>query len=180
MTGTDAASSTRDLTGSPTGTPGRPRRAWRTPDRTGRSWCTDDAGNAVVEFLGLAVVLLVPLVYLVLVLGRLQAATFAADAASREAARAYASASTPDAGAGRAVTVVGLALQDQGFDADPAQALQLACSASCLTPGSEVDAAVQVRVPLPFVPSFVRSAVPLEITVSAQHTAVVDAYRAGP
>ena len=148
--------------------------------RPGRAWRTDDAGNAVVEFLGLAVVLLVPLVYLVLVLGRLQAATFAADAASREAARAYASASTPDAGAGRAVTVVGLALHDQGFDSDPAQALRLACSTTCLMPGSEVDAAVQVRVPLPFVPSFVRSVVPLELTVSAQHTAVVDAYRAAP
>lgn len=143
-------------------------------------WRTDDAGNAVVEFLGLAVTLLVPLVYLVLVLGRLQAGTFAADAASREAARAYASSTTADAGAARAVTAVGLALRDQGFDEDPAQALQMACSAACLAPGSQVDAAVQVRVPLPFVPPFVRSVVPLEIAVSAQHTVVVDQYRAAP
>ena len=170
MTGTGTAASAPDGTG----------RACTTPDRTGRAWCSDDAGNAVVEFLGLAVVLLVPLVYLVLVLGRLQAATFAADAASREAARVYASASTPDVGAGRAVTAVGLALRDQGFAADPAQVLQLGCSATCLTPGSEVEAVVTVTVPLPFVPSFVRSAVPLEITMSAQHTAVVDAYRAAP
>lgn len=144
------------------------------------SWRRDDSGNAVVEFLGLAVTLLVPLVYLVLVLGRLQAGTFAADAASREAARAYASATTADAGMGRAVAATGLALQDQGFEDDPVQALDLGCSARCLTPGSEVDAAVRVRVPLPFVPPFVRSVVPLEIAVSARHTAVVDAYRAAP
>lgn len=140
----------------------------------------DDSGNAVVEFLGLAVTLLVPLVYLVLVLGRLQAGAFAADAAARDAARVYASAQTPDSGATRAVTAVGLALKDQGFDADPSEALRLACSAQCLAPGSEVDALVQVRVPLPFVPAFVRSAVPLEIAVSGQHTAVVDDYRATP
>ena len=138
----------------------------------------DDSGNAVVEFLGLAVTLLVPLVYLVLVLGRLQAGTFAADAASREAARVYATSTTPDSG--RAITAVGLALRDQGFDADPARALQLGCSARCLAPGSDVEAVVQVRVPLPFVPPFVRSVVPLEVAVSATHTAVVDDYRAEP
>lgn len=148
-------------------------------DATAR-WCGDDSGNAVVEFLGLAVTLLVPLVYLVLVLGRLQAGTFAADAASREAARAYATSATADAGADRAVAAVGLALRDQGFEDDPAQALDVACSARCLTPGSEVHAAVRVRVPLPFVPPFVRSVVPLEIEVSAAHTAVVDDYRAAP
>ena len=74
------------------------RRDARLPSR----W-SDDSGNAVVEFLGLAVTLLVPLVYLVLVLGRLQAGTFAADAASRDAARAYAGAQTADAGAARAL-----------------------------------------------------------------------------
>jgi len=137
-------------------------------------------GNAVVEFLGLAVTLLVPLVYLVLVLGRLQAGTFAADAASRDAARVYASAATADAGAARAVSTVGVALRDQGFDSDPAAALRLGCSARCLQPGSEVEAVVEVRVPLPFVPAFVRSAVPLEIAVSAEHTALVDDYRAEP
>ncbi|BDO41616.1 pilus assembly protein [Cellulomonas sp. NTE-D12] len=156
-----------------TGRPGR--RDVRLPSR----W-SDDSGNAVVEFLGLAVTLLVPLVYLVLVLGRLQAGTFAADAASRDAARAYAGAQTADAGAARALAAVGVALGDQGFDAAPADVLRLTCSAECLAPGTEVDAVVQLRVPLPFVPPFVRSAVPLEIAVSAEHAAMVDDYRAAP
>ena len=73
----------------------------------------DDAGNAIVEFLGAALLLLVPLVYLVLVLGRLQAATFATAGAAREAARAYTAALAPayaaDVTAG-AVEVDGVAL----------------------------------------------------------------------
>ncbi|MFS0703296.1 pilus assembly protein [Cellulomonas sp. 179-A 9B4 NHS] len=137
-----------------------------------------DRGSALVEFLGIALVLLVPVIYLVLVLGRLQAATFAVEGAAREAARVYVAA--PDAATGRtrAVTAVGVALRDQAFDDDPSGALVVGCSAdSCLQPGAEVTATVQVRVPLPFVPSFVRDVVPLEVPVRAERTAAVDAYR---
>lgn len=141
----------------------------------------EDAGSAVLEFLAVSVVLLVPLVYLVLVLGRVQAATFAVEGAARTAARAYVVADEPDEGAARAVASVGLALEDQGFDDAPEDALTLTCtSVPCLDPGSEVVARVQVLVPLPFVPSFVRSVVPLEVPVSAERTAPVDVYRAAP
>ncbi|WP_448629891.1 pilus assembly protein [Cellulomonas soli] len=140
-----------------------------------------EQGSAVLEFLALSVVLLIPLMYLVLVLGRVQAATFAAEGAARTAARAYVVASTPTDGAARAVASVGLALQDQGFDDDPDGALTLTCtSVPCLEPGSEVAARVDVRVPLPFVPSFVRDVVPLEVPVSAERTAPVDVFRAAP
>ncbi|UZN04615.1 pilus assembly protein [Cellulomonas sp. S1-8] len=152
----------------------RVRRWWRarTADRPG------DAGSALVEFLGISVVLLVPIVYLVLVLGRIQAATFAAESAAREAARVYVAADDAEQGAARAVTSVAVALTDQGFDDDPAEALDVRCSADpCLTPGAEVAATVQVRVPLPFVPSFVRDVVPLEVPVTAQRVAPVDTYR---
>lgn len=140
----------------------------------------DDSGNAIVEFLGAALLLLVPLVYLVLVLGRLQAATFATAGAAREAARAYTVAETVDEAQARAVASAGLALADQGFVDASAQSLDVACSAACLTPGSEVAVSVEVRVPLPFVPPFVRHVVPLEIPVRAASTAVVDDYREAP
>lgn len=137
-----------------------------------------DAGSALVEFLGISLVLLVPTVYLVLVLGRVQAATFAAEGAAREAARVYVAAADAEQGAARAVTSVAVALTDQGFDDDPAAALEVRCSADpCLTPGAEVAATVQVRVPLPFVPAFVRDVVPLELPVTAQRVAPVDSYR---
>ncbi len=138
----------------------------------------DDAGSALVEFLGISLVLLVPLVYLVLVLGRIQAATFAVEGAAREASRVFVAADDSQQGAARAVTSVRVALADQGFDDDPATALDVRCSVDpCLTPGAEVAASVEVRVPLPFVPTFVRDVVPLEVPVRAERVAPVDAYR---
>nr|WP_210768141.1 pilus assembly protein [Cellulomonas humilata] len=143
-----------------------------------RGRLTGDAGSSVVEFLGLSLVLLVPLVYLVLVLGRIEAATFAAEGAAREAARTFVVADRSDEGTERALAAVGIALRDQGFDDDPSDALTLTCSASpCLAPGSDVAARIDVRVPLPFVPGFVRDVVPLEVRVSSERVAPVDTYR---
>lgn len=138
----------------------------------------DDDGSAVVEFLGVTLVLLVPLVYLVLVLGRLEAAAYAVEGASRDAARAYVVAEAEHAGR-RAAVAVSIALADQGFGADAPRRVDIACSGDpCLEPGEEVTATVTVRVPLPFVPSMLRDVVPLEIPVSATRTAAVDAFRA--
>ena len=48
-----------------------------------------EEGSAVVEFVALAVLLLIPIIYLILTVGRLQAASYAVSTAAREAARAY-------------------------------------------------------------------------------------------
>lgn len=146
--------------------------------RTARESAED--GTAIVEFLGVALVLLVPVVYLVLVLGRLQSAAFAVDGAARESARAIATA--PDAGtaAARAATAVTLALEDQGLSADPEDALTVACSPQCLTPGSTIDVRVAVDVPLPGVPSWLQEAVSLSVPVTSSATAVVDTYVGRP
>lgn len=137
-----------------------------------------DRGSAVVEFLGVALVLLLPVLYLVLTVGRLQAATFAVEGASREAARAFVTAPSSGDGARLAAAAVGLALGDQGFAPTP-DGLTIACSARpCLEPGGEVTAHVRLDVPLPLVPEFVRGVVPLSVPVEAQHVASVDAYAA--
>ncbi|MBU4337312.1 MAG: pilus assembly protein [Actinobacteria bacterium] len=139
-----------------------------------------DDGNALVEFLALAFVLLIPVAYLVLTLGRLQAAVFATEAAARGAARVYVTSEDVDLAGARALTATDLALDDQGFDDDPTQALRLTCTTSpCLSPGGQVTAEVTAQVPLPFVPGFVRDRVPLSVPVSAVRTAAVDEYRAG-
>lgn len=142
-----------------------------------------DEGSAVVEFLGVALVLLVPLIYLVLTLGRLQAAAFAADGAAREAVRAVTSSGGADpswatdlpAGA-RAVAAVGIALADQGITADAAGALDLSCAVDCAAPGTGVAATIHVDVELPLVPGFLRSAVPLRIPVSAHAEGHVERF----
>jgi hypothetical protein len=140
---------------------------------------SDESGNAIVEFLAVTMILLVPLLYLVLVLGRLQAATFAVDGAAHEAGRVYARAATPDEGSARAVVAVRIALEDQGFDdVDPTTALAVDCSGiPCLAPGSAVATSVSIAVRLPFVPSFVRAVVPLEIPVRGDSVQAVDAFR---
>jgi hypothetical protein len=142
-----------------------------------RARCSDE-GSAVVEFLGVSLILLVPIVYLVLVMARLQAASFAAEGAAREAGRSFAAADTAEDGLRRAVISVGLSLDDQGFhEVDPGHALSVRCSSDpCLEPGSDVEVEVAFEVALPFVPDFVRGVVPVAIPVRARHVSPVDAF----
>lgn len=135
-----------------------------------------DAGSAVVEFLGASLLLLVPVVYLVLVLGRVQAATFAVDTAAREAARAAVTAE-PAAAAARVDAAVALALADQGLPAGAA-AVAVACEPrDCAGAGATVSVEVAVDVDLPGVPAFAADAVPLRVPVSAVVTSPVEAFR---
>lgn len=151
------------------------RRASRRLDGSG--WARSDEGSAVVEFVTLGVLLLVPLVYLVVVLGRLQAGAFAVEGAAREAARVLAAAPDEATGVARANTAVALALDDQGFGDDAAQALSVACSAQpCHTAGARITVAVSLDVVLPGVPAFVDLAVPTRVPVRAQGVQVVDRF----
>lgn len=133
-----------------------------------------DEGSAVVEFLGATLLLLVPTVYLVLVLAALQAATFAVEGAAREAGRVLSAGPARSGVTEDAITAVTLAFKDQGLSADPATALHVRCAAACDEPGGTVAVTVTATVPLPGVPSFVRSVVPLSVPVSASHTVTID------
>ena len=53
-----------------------------------------DSGRAIVEFLVVGLLVLVPVVYFVVTLARVQAAAFAVSTASREAGRAFTTATT--------------------------------------------------------------------------------------
>jgi hypothetical protein len=123
--------------------------------------------------------LLVPLMYLVITLSRVQAAAFAADGSAREAARAFVTAPNAEDGRRRAVIAVRLGLLDQGFTDPQAADLVLECrpSAACLTPGSRVRVLVEVQVRLPGVPGFLDHALPAAVRVRAAHLAVVDEFR---
>ncbi|ACQ81031.1 TadE family protein [Beutenbergia cavernae DSM 12333] len=136
-----------------------------------------ERGSAVVEFLGVALLLLVPLVYLVLVLGEAQAAVFAAEGAARDAGRIVAQASDPHDAELLAARAVEIAFADQGIEVDGDAALRISCQDECLAAGSTVLVEVDATVPLPLVPSWLRSAVPLEVPVSAQAWTAVDQYR---
>ncbi len=135
----------------------------------------------MVEVLALGVVLLVPVVYLALVVGRVQAATYGVDAAAREAARVLSVAPDERTGRVHAAAAVRLALLDQGFEVDPVAVTTVECSARpCLTPQGRVAVGIEVEVVLPGVPAVVDAAVPARVTVRSSQVAVVDAFRAPP
>ncbi len=138
-----------------------------------------DDGSAVVEFVTLGVLLLVPVIYLVVTLGRVQAGAFAAEGAAREAARVFVAADEEEQGAAHAVAVVRMALRDQGFqDVDAGRAIEVECEAQpCLQAENSVRVRVTVDVVLPGVPAFVDSVLPTRVPVSAESVAVVDRFR---
>jgi hypothetical protein len=140
-----------------------------------------ERGSATIEFIAVGLLLLVPLVYGVITLGRIQAATFAADGSAREAARAFVTATDEDDGRRRAAIAVRLGLRDAGF-AERDGTVEFTCETptACLTPGSEVRLRVEVRVVLPGVPGFVDRALSTGVTVRAEQVAVVDQFRALP
>lgn len=137
-----------------------------------------ESGSAVVEFLGAALVLLVPLVYLVLVVGRLQEATFAAQAAASESVRVFVTAPDEATGERLAVAAVGMSFEDQHVAVDdPASVVRLDCGGRCGVPDGAVSARVRVAVPLPGIPRFVRGHVPLTVDVAADATGAFGRYQ---
>ncbi len=97
-----------------------------------------DAGNAVLEFLFLAVLLMVPLVYVLLTVFTVQRAAYAVSSASREAGRVFVAADSAALGRARAEAATAIVLGDSGLGLGPAS-LDLACSVQpCLTPGATV------------------------------------------
>lgn len=134
-------------------------------------------GNALVEFVYLAVLLMVPLVYVMLTAFEVQRAAFGTTEAARQAGRAYARSTDPDEARLRATAAAKLALADQGITASPDPEFEC-LGGGCLTPGSRVKVTVTHRVELPLLGS-VFGAAAGSIPVTAQHTEYVDRYRAG-
>ena len=127
-------------------------------------------GSALVEFQVLAVLLLVPLVYVLLAALDVQRTVFGATQAAREAGRVAASTGSEPA----ARYAASVSLRDQGVD--PALVgVRFSCPSGCQTPGGRITVEVSTRVGLPFGPDVLGrvAAVP----VSATHTAPIDRYR---
>ena len=80
------------------------------------SRCRGEDGNALVEFVYLSILLMIPLFYALLAVFQIQGAAFAVTEASRQAGRAFVRADTADEGIARATKAVQLALHDQSVD----------------------------------------------------------------
>lgn len=145
----------------------------RRPD--GRRFGGDD-GSALLEFSYLAVLVMVPVVYLLLTVFQVQSAAFGVTEAARQSARAFVRADTAPSAVARARQASELALADQGIEGAPAPVVR--CSASpCLTPGTRVEVTVSYRVRLRFLGAFFRGSTGPTIPVSATHVQYVDRLR---
>lgn len=131
-----------------------------------------------MEFCVLATLMLVPIVYLVLALGRIQAGSFAAQGAAREAGRAFVTAADDPTGRARADVAAAIAFADQGFRDPQLVAIDISCPQTpCLAPDQRVTVRSRVLVVLPGVPRFLDQVIPTRIEVAAEHVSTVDRFR---
>lgn len=125
---------------------GGPRRACCAVAPVARRLARREAGSAPVEFIGWTLLLVVPVLYLIVALARVQAASFAVASAADAAGRVL-EVEKGDAAFAHARAAVGLALSDQHIDADPASALSVRCAdAECATGVVRVEAGVDLPV----------------------------------
>jgi Flp pilus assembly protein TadG len=138
----------------------------------------DERGSAVVEFSWLAILLMVPLVYVMLAVFDVQRASYGATAATRAAGRAFIIVPvglSEDDARGRAFEAARLAMKDQGMELSPDQ-FRITCDPACLEPGSTVTVTLDTEVRLPLIPDALGGEPPA-IHLSASHTEPYGDYR---
>ena len=124
----------------------------------------EERGSALVEFVFVALVVFVPLVYLVAGFSAVQRGVFAATEAAREAGRAIGTAPDVASGLAQAERAAQLAVEDQSVDATDVRVRYAPDRASCdaagsytpaLTPGERFSVCVTVTVRIPLLPDFI-------------------------
>lgn len=138
----------------------------------------DERGSAVVEFSWLAILLLVPLLYVLLAVFDVQRAAYGATAATRAAGRAFIivpAGLTEDDARARAYEAARIAMADQGVELGPGE-LSISCRPACLEPGSTVTVELTTEVALPLIPDALGGDRPA-IRINASHTEPYGDYR---
>lgn len=129
-----------------------------------------DSGTAVIEFIFASIVLLIPVVYLMLTISALQAASYATTSAAVSASRIAARDASPSKD--RAQAIARMHFSDFGLGDVPV-AIAYSCAGPCGQTGSSVTAHVETRVALPGFPLLFGQKHTPRITLHAAHTDVV-------
>ncbi len=143
----------------------------------------DDSGTALIELIGLGVMLLLPITYLAVSVFTVQKGAFLAGAAAREAGRAFVRADSSAASIDDAERAAALVLADQGIP--DANVRVHAAGQSCggeaadpvLVPGARYVICVRFDVPLPFADRGLMADAMRGVGVTAQTTVTVDDFR---
>lgn len=135
-----------------------------------------EAGSALIEFIGVGLLLLLPLMYLLLSVFSVQRAAFAVTQAAREAGRAYATAPSSSLAEERASYAAQLALQSQGVTS-PVSVRYAPAGSGC---GAAGDGSASLSAGARFVVCVrTQAQLPLggAITVNGQYAVSIDTYR---
>lgn len=133
-----------------------------------------ERGTAIVEFIGLSVVMLLPITYALVAALDLQRTSYGVSAAARAYGRAY-QVTGPDTAAAAATAALG----DQKLRYHP-DAFAVSCvgdGGACSGPGGAVRVTVTYRAALPLVPGWASD--DLSIRVRGVHVATYGQYRDG-
>jgi Flp pilus assembly protein TadG len=143
-----------------------------------------DSGNAVIEFVFIALVAIVPLSYLIVSVASVQRSSLAVTQAARAAGRAIANASSVSQGLARAEVAVRISLQDQHLPTEgttmrivgAAEVCQGATVEPSLASGAEFAVCVVRRAELPGVPTLVAGR---GVTTVGRFVVHMDEFRSG-
>lgn len=138
----------------------------------------DECGTALVEVTWLAILLLVPLLYVMVATFEMQRASFAVSAAARAAGRAYTTAPSEAAAPERAVAAWRAVFGDHGLDASRGR-ITTVCHpdpGNCLAPGATLTVQVVYPVALPLAPTALGGHTP-SIRVEGVHRVPYGTFR---
>jgi Flp pilus assembly protein TadG len=159
--------------------------------RSGNGWllarsrtvlAASERGSAIVEFVFVAILVMVPLVYLVVAIAVVQRANLAVTNAAREVGRAIATADSPEEAGVRAEAALRLALQAQSLEPSDVDLVYVDISADCgspsmapmLTAGAEFGICVTRHQQLPAVPTVISGR---GITLTGRYNVHIDDFR---
>ena len=137
----------------------------------------DDEGTALVEFLWLGLLLLIPLAYLIISLFQVQRSAFAVADGTRAAGRAWVSAPAGADRTQRAVLAAQLAVADEGLTIPP-DAMTFSCTNSCCPGTGTLHVRLTLEATLPGLAALDRDLATIPVT--GRHDEVIDRFAAAP
>lgn len=136
---------------------------------------SSESGSAIVEFIGISIVLMVPLIFLASIVTLTARGTIAADASARAAARIFVISSSDSAARKQVNVVIARIVADHGL-ATSAQKVSIRCeSKPCLSLGSAVTITVSLTQRMSALSTL--GIGPRVVTSTSSHTMLVDEMR---
>lgn len=145
----------------------RKQRSHLGEERTVRLGCLfedeeGERGEATIEFLGIVMIFVIPVFYLIVSLGLIQAAHYACETSARNGARILA-----DDPSRLSVAQLATNLTFEDYDVRVPPRIAVSCEPWDCRVGGQVTVSVSADVPLPFLPEWLSSRMSMAVEASA-------------